>query len=58
MMPACFRGGKTSLRDNNEGKDNGTGNTLLKDDFATIYGDEVEPVDYEGPEGEALEPAA
>ena len=30
----------------------------MRDDFATIYGDEVEPVDYEGPEGEALEPAA
>ena len=30
----------------------------MRDDFATIYGDEVEAVPYEGPEGEALEPAA
>jgi hypothetical protein len=30
----------------------------MRDDFATIYGDDVEPVPYEGPEGEVLEPAA
>ena len=30
----------------------------MRDDFATIYGDEVQAVPYEGPEGEALEPAA